>query len=202
VLLCRCAAGARPPCPGRGGSCLRERFCPTEPAAAYAIMHGTAMTARKARRRKLGVCWSSRLAVTEGEEGDGQAADRPDGRVPHRVGLCQPVLRPGGLARGPGGGRRGGEVGSERAQLGVGRAVSAWPVRASSSSLVSRSCTNAALSRSITCSRSAWAALRWPRPAAVPSSGPVITGTSPAARCRQSVARLLPPKLFEDPARR
>ena len=35
------------------------------------------------------------------------------------------------------------------------RDASAWPTRASNSSLVSRPCTNAALSTSITCSRSA-----------------------------------------------
>ena len=56
------------------------------------------------------------------------------------------------------------------------RAASAWPARASSSSLVSRPCTNAVFSASITCSRSAWLA-RSRSPPAAGSCGPVITGT-------------------------
>ena len=43
--------------------------------------------------------------------------------------------------------------------------------------LVSRPCTNASFSVSITCSRSAWPALSRSRAAAAGSSGPVITGT-------------------------
>ena len=72
------------------------------------------------------------------------------------------------------------------------RVASAWPVRASSSSLVSRPCTNAFFSVSITCSRSAWLALSRSRPAAAGSCGPVVTGSSPARTMRASVARLLP----------
>jgi hypothetical protein len=59
-------------------------------------------------------------AVAEGGGRDGQAADRPDGRLPHQVGLFRPVLRPGGLARRLVGRPRGGDVGREDAQLGVG----------------------------------------------------------------------------------
>ena len=55
VLPCRCTAGARPPWPARGGSCLRERLCCTEVATACAMMHGTARRANKVRRRNQGV---------------------------------------------------------------------------------------------------------------------------------------------------
>ena len=58
------------------------------------------------------------------------------------------------------------------------RAASARPARASSSSLVSRPCTNASFSVSITYSRSVWDALSRSRPTAAGSSGPVVTGTS------------------------
>jgi hypothetical protein len=56
----------------------------------------------------------------------------------------------------------------------------------------SLSIADAALSTVIACSRSAWAARRCPRPASPPSSGPVITGTSQAARRRKSLTRALP----------
>ena len=59
------------------------------------------------------------------------------------------------------------------------RDANVWPTRVSNSSLVSRPCTNAALSESITCSRSAWEAPRRPWPAvtairlrALPSPAP------------------------------
>jgi len=61
------------------------------------------------------------------------------------------------------------------------REPSAWPTRASSSSSLSRPATYAALSASIAASRSACAALSWPRRAAAAllwSSGPVVTGAS------------------------
>jgi len=59
------------------------------------------------------------------------------------------------------------------------RAASARPARVPSSSLVSRPCTNASFSVSITCPRSAWPARNRPLPAVAGSSGPVGTGTSP-----------------------
>ncbi len=71
------------------------------------------------------------------------------------------------------------------------RPASAWPTRASSSSLSSRPSAKAVLSVSITCSRSACDTRRRPRPAAAPSSGPVLTRYLPGSRCPQSVARLL-----------
>ena len=61
------------------------------------------------------------------------------------------------------------------------RDANAWPTRRENSSLASMPCTNAALSTPMTCSRSAWEARRWPRPAAagIWSRGSAITGTSP-----------------------
>ena len=61
------------------------------------------------------------------------------------------------------------------------REANAWPTRASNSSSVSRPATYAALSASITSSRSACDALSWPRRDAAAllwSSGPVVTGAS------------------------
>jgi hypothetical protein len=71
------------------------------------------------------------------------------------------------------------------------RAASARPTRMPSSSLVSRPCTNACFSASITCSRSAWPARIWSRLAAAGSCGPAITGTSPShdAGKRSAAAR-------------
>ena len=101
---------------------------------------------------------------------------------------------PGSAAAPPGRGRGGGTAGMSAvsaARSAPVRAVSARPARVSSSSLVSRPCTNASFSASITCSRSAWPARSRSRPAAAGSCGPAITGTSPSAM-RVSVARLLP----------
>jgi hypothetical protein len=73
------------------------------------------------------------------------------------------------------------------------RAPSARPARASSSSLVSLPCTNAALRKSTTCSRSACEARRWPWPAVDGVSsfpGPGVMGTPPA-QYRESVTRLV-----------
>ena len=64
-------------------------------------------------------------------------------------------------------------------ELCVVSTASAWPARAPSSSLVSRLCTSASFSVSITCSRSEWLAMSRPSPDAAGSGGPVITGTSP-----------------------
>ena len=60
------------------------------------------------------------------------------------------------------------------------RADSAWPARVSSSSLVSRPCTNAVFSVSITCSRSASPALSRSSPAGARCCCPAITGTFPS----------------------
>ena len=58
--------------------------------------------------------------VPEEEDGARHAANRRDGRVPRPEGPGRPVLRPGRLARPPGGGRSGRDVGGERGQLSVG----------------------------------------------------------------------------------
>ena len=73
-----------------------------------------------------------------------------------------PGLRLGRLARRLGPGQPGGEVSGQRGQLGAVRAANVWPARRSSSSLVSLPCANAAVSVSITCSRSASEAMRRP----------------------------------------
>src|ERR1700722_14432969 len=69
---------------------------------------------------------------------------------------------------------------------------SARPTRRSNSSLVSRPCTNACLSRLIPSSRSAFAARRWPRPAAISSPGSAIPAPPARAQSTESLARLSP----------
>src|SRR6478609_9116095 len=61
------------------------------------------------------------------------------------------------------------------------RDASAWPTLASNSSLVSRPCTNAALSALIACSRSTWDARR-PRGG---TAGPVVTNASSPIRHKE-----------------
>src|SRR5215468_331657 len=80
---------------------------------------------------------------------------------------------------------------STASSVGV-RDANVWLSRASSSSLASMPRTYAALSTSITCSRSACEARKRPRPpaAATSSPGPVITGASPEHKRRHSVTRL------------
>jgi hypothetical protein len=71
-------------------------------------------------------------------------------------------------------------VSGEGAQVRIGPRREHRPTRRSNSSLARRPCTNAALSTSITCSRSACEARRWlwpPAPAATSSPGPTVTGT-------------------------
>ena len=130
-------------------------------------------------------------ADPHGGERNGQAAARPGGRPGQRA-----AARRDRRARRPGCGRKSGESGEsgETGKAGMSavraarsapvRAASARPARTSSSSLVSRPCTNASFSASITCSRSAWPALSRSRPAAAGSCGCVITGTSPLAHMR------------------
>ena len=123
-------------------------------------------------------------SVWTDEEGDPYSGGRDDQaasptRRPPRPAAC--AAGRGRRACRPGRGQANRDVGGERGQLGAVRAASAWPARTSSSSLVTRPCTNASFSASITCSRSAWAALSRSPPAAAGYSGPVITG-APLAR--------------------
>jgi hypothetical protein len=142
-------------------------------------------------------------AVRIGEEGgpySGGRDDQADARLGGRPGQRPAADRAGGRAD-PAAAEPAGMSAVSAARSAQVRAVSAWPARASSSSLVSRPCTNAVFSVSITCSRSAWPALSRSPAAAAGSCGPVITGTSPArtmqversaaAPCRPSSTRVL-----------
>ena len=120
-----------------------------------------------------GSVWIDEEGDPYGGGRDDQADARPGGRPGQR-----PTAHGGrGRRAGPPAAGSPGMSAVSAASSARVRAASARPARTSSSSLVSRPCTNASFNVSITCSRSAWPALSRSRPAAAGSSGPVITGT-------------------------
>jgi hypothetical protein len=186
-------AGSRPVLPGRppssslpsrpvccgGGSCLRaRRSCqasttpyPRKPDAAIAATT-TAQKARKAAKRSV---WVRATTPTMANAASTHTPDLRAAFAKVRAGVLG-----GPAAVGPAAARQAWRSRVTAARSAWVRDASAWPTRASSSSLVSRSSTNAVLSTSIACSRSARDARNCPQPAvraAISSPGTSITAS-------------------------
>ena len=104
----------------------------------------------------------------------------------------RPGLRPGRLARRLVGDLPGGDVGGDRGQFRIGPRPECLAYPRIKLVFGNPTSTNAALSMSITCSRSAWDALRRLRPAAataILSSGSAVTRASPTITVQRSLAR-------------